>query len=159
VGKSSFFPVGDTEPLEVALFYFEGGSEEIITSTLVFGIEVGTTALADVTVTSPIVEEEDLWAGQPIGVLVRPSATDPDDEGGEGFWNVDYARLLQSALPSADVDGDTDVDLSDFAVLQNCFSDAQEVSGACSSLDLNSDLVIDLDDFWLFRDNFSGPVG
>lgn len=150
VGKSYTFPAGDTEQLEVALFYFDRGTERIIASTLVSGVEVSATEVTDFTVTSAIVEAGDLWTGQPIGVLVRPSTTDPDDEEGEGFWNLDYARLVESPPPNADGDGDGDVDLQDFAMFQNCLSNRPEVGSACFTFDLNADLVLDLDDFGLF---------
>jgi len=159
VGKSHTFPAGDTELLEVALFYyFDRDVEQIIASTFVSGAQVSTTSLVDVTVISAIVEEGDLWAGRPIGVLVRPFTDDPDDDEGEGFWNLDYARLIESPPPNADGDSDGDVDLRDVAMLQDCLSQAQELGSLCFTFDLNSDLVLDLEDLALFLEDLGGPL-
>lgn len=96
IGKSSTFPVGNTETLEVALFYFNGGIEQVIASTTITGSQVSTTSLVDVTVSLSTVQGGDAWAGEPIGVLVRPATNDPDEKAGEGFWNVDHVRLVKS---------------------------------------------------------------
>jgi hypothetical protein len=98
VGTSMMFGVGATERLEVALFYFQGGVEQVISSTFVAGSEVSATSLIDVMVAMPTVNPGDAWAGLPIGVLIRPDETDADDTQGEGFWNVDHVRLEASAL-------------------------------------------------------------
>ena len=102
VGTSLTFPVGLTEELEVALFYFNGGVEQIIGSTFVSGSEVNATSLIDVTVSIPAVLQNNAWVNQPIGVLVRPVVDDPNDADGEGFWNVDHARLeaIDAQLPA-----------------------------------------------------------
>ena len=123
VGKSLTFPAGDPEELEVALYYTDRRVEQIIASTIVIGADVETTALTDVSVSIPPVEPEVAWAGAPIGVLVRPSTTDPNDELDEGFWNIDNARLDRSESScTADLDGDGDVDLQDISTMLNQFS-------------------------------------
>jgi len=123
VGKSLTFSAGDAEELEVALYYFDGGIEQVIASTIVTGAEVETTMLTDVSVSIPPVDPEAVWAGAPIGLLVRPSITDPDDELDEGFWNIDNARLDRSeSTCSADLDNDGDIDLQDFSMMQNQLS-------------------------------------
>lgn len=105
VGKSFTFPVGNTEPLQIALFYFDSGVEQVIASTTINGSQVGTTTLSDFSVSIPAVQVSDAWAGEPIGVLIRPSPTDPDESGGtggEGFWNVDFVRLdTNPSVPAA----------------------------------------------------------
>lgn len=158
VGKSFTFPAGDTEPLEIALFYFDRDNERIIASTLVSGASVGTTEVTDFTVTSAIVAEDDLWEGQQIGVLVRPSITDPDDDEGEGFWNLDNARLTEFPPLTADADGDGDVDLSDAAMVQNCLTGVPNLGSECFMFDLNADFVLDLDDLPYFLDDLDGPL-
>lgn len=158
VGTSYTYPVGATEQLQVALFYYVGNTEQIIASTFVAGAEVNPNLVLDFSVTSPVVEESNPWAHEPIGILVRPFITDPDDEDGEGFWNVDYARLNEILPPDPDSDEDGDVDLADFAAFQKCFSETEAVSGACGTLDLNSDSVVDLQDLWMFAQAISGPV-
>jgi len=123
VGKSLTFAAGDAEELEVALYYFDAGVEQIIASTVVTGAEVDANMLIDVSVSIPPVDPDAVWAGAPIGLLVRPSTTDPDDELDEGFWNIDDARLDRStAACSADLDNDGDVDLHDFSVMLNQLS-------------------------------------
>jgi len=93
VATSFTFPVGAGEELEIALFYFDGGVEQVIASTLVAGSEVNATSLIDVTVSLPPVDADAPWADQPIGILIRPSTTDADDSLGEGFWDADHVRL------------------------------------------------------------------
>jgi len=123
VGKSLTFSAGDAEELEVALYYFDGGIEQVIASTMVTGAEVGANMLVDVSVSIPAVDPDDVWAGAPIGLLIRPSTTDPDDELDEGFWNIDNARLDRSeSTCTADLDNDGDVDLQDVSVMLNQLS-------------------------------------
>lgn len=102
VGKSANFPVGNSEQLQIALFYFDSGVEQIIASTTINGSQVGTTTLSDFSVAIPAVQVSDAWAGEPIGVLIRPSPTDPNDADGEGFWNVDFVRVdTNPSVPAA----------------------------------------------------------
>lgn len=96
VGTSFTFGVGATEQLEVALFYFDSSVEQVIVSSFISGSEVNANSLVDVTVKLPYVAAADVFANQQIGVLIRPSTTDPDDGDGEGFWNVDHVRLERS---------------------------------------------------------------
>lgn len=93
VATSLTFPAGATEQLEIALFYFNGGVEQVVASTFVSGSEVTATSLIDATATLPEVSPDDAWAGKRIGVLIRPAINDPDDEEGEGFWDLDNVRL------------------------------------------------------------------
>jgi len=123
VGTSFTFPAGDPEALEVALYYFDAGVEQVIASTIVTGAEVDTAVLIDVSVSIPPVEADAVWAGAPIGLLVRPDPTDPDDTLDEGFWNIDNARLERSdSNRTADLDGDGDVDLLDISKILIQFS-------------------------------------
>jgi hypothetical protein len=102
VATSLTFPVGSSEQLEIALFYFDGGSEQIVASTFVSGSQVSSTSLVDATVNLPAVDPGDPWAGEPVGILIRPAITDPDDRTGEGFWDVDNVRLDgPAAVPAA----------------------------------------------------------
>lgn len=93
VAHSLNFPVGATEGLEVALFYFDGGSEQVIASSTVTGSGASNTALTDVVVNLSEVSMTDPWADKPIGILIRPAVNDPDDGDGEGFWDADNVRL------------------------------------------------------------------
>lgn len=118
VGTSFTFPVDATEELEIALFYFDGGVEQVVASANVSGAAAGITTLTDVVVNAAVVASGDPWAGQPLGVLIRPSITDPDDTMGEGFWNVDFVRLEASdPVLAGDVDCNGIVDASDASAM------------------------------------------
>jgi hypothetical protein len=65
--------------------------------------------------------------------------------------------------PAGDIDGDGDVDLSDFATFALCYSGATVTTppSGCSpddfaASDLDSDQDVDLGDFAMFADNFTG---
>jgi hypothetical protein len=63
------------------------------------------------------------------------------------------------SIPFADADGDSDVDQSDFAVLQRCFSTPPAgVDSACACFDRNSDGAVDAVDAELFEACVSGPL-
>lgn len=155
VAKSSNlhgFPVGDTEQLEVALFYFVGNSEQVVASTFVSGAQVSTTSLVDVTVSTPVVAVDDAWAGKNIGVMVRPDVNDPDDEDGEGFWDVDNSRL--DDLPRV-------LTLADAVTFAHCMTGPGDdplppdcSAGDVGRLDFNADTFIDLRDFADFQNLF-----
>lgn len=58
-----------------------------------------------------------------------------------------------------DGDGDTDLDLSDFAVLQRCFSDSQPaVSKNCAFVDFDADEFVALNDVTDFAAMITGPA-
>jgi hypothetical protein len=60
--------------------------------------------------------------------------------------------------PSADFDGDTDVDLADFALFQLCFNGPnRSVAPACAPQDADADGDVDLTDFGWFQSCFNGP--
>jgi hypothetical protein len=59
---------------------------------------------------------------------------------------------------SSDFDGDGDVDLSDFSLLQICFHGPnQPVSTGCRPMDFDDDADVDLSDFAVFQGCFNGP--
>lgn len=83
-----------------------------------------------------------------------PPDCGPNPLGLKGF-HVDHVRPtfldLDCGLIWADVDGDTDVDMEDFAILQRCISEgnpSQPLVSPCDCLDrdINHDLVIDQSD-------------
>jgi hypothetical protein len=57
----------------------------------------------------------------------------------------------------ADLDGDGDVDMDDFGLLQKCFSGSMQLKVGCGGYDRNHDLKIDSFDISAFIDCFSGP--
>ena len=60
---------------------------------------------------------------------------------------------------AADLDGDTDVDLSDFSLFSACFNGPNRAPAApnCGSADLDGDSDVDLTDFGMFSACFNGP--
>ena len=58
-----------------------------------------------------------------------------------------------------DTDGDIDIDLADFALLQRCFggSDMAFASAVCELVDLDQDNDVDSDDYDAFQDRVTGP--
>lgn len=72
-----------------------------------------------------------------------------------GAW--DDSNAVFSVVPGAngDADEDGDVDLADFAVLQNCFG--QAANGACARLDFDGGGVIDAADVTEFVNRLQGP--
>jgi hypothetical protein len=140
VGTSATFGVGATEELEIALFYFDGGVEQVVASTHVAGSEVGTTVLVDVVVELPVVSGGDAWANLPIGVLIRPSVTDPDDAAGEGFWNADHVRL-EAVVPTplGDVNCDGMVNVADAQALADVLVEADTDPCHVAAADVSGD--------------------
>ena len=66
--------------------------------------------------------------------------------------------VFGSGIP-ADLDGDLDVDQSDFGLLQRCFAGpgVPQNDAACMGAKLDDDDDVDADDLVVFRDCFSGP--
>jgi hypothetical protein len=60
----------------------------------------------------------------------------------------------------ADFDGDSDVDVGDFARFQVCFSGANGTlpDPSCAEADADADLDVDVADFAKFQLCFSGPA-
>ncbi len=90
------------------------------------------------------------WTPSGIGcytlTLLAANAAGDDTE----TWSV-------CVLSTRDFDRDTDVDLSDFAHLQRCFSgEAVLYAGGCSEADLDSDLDVDAADFTAFLPCMNG---
>jgi hypothetical protein len=69
---------------------------------------------------------------------------------------VSFERLGLDVGQPGDVDGDDDVDLADFAAIQNHFQ--QSVTLRADG-DLNGDGFVDFVDFRQWKDNFTPPVG
>jgi hypothetical protein len=75
-----------------------------------------------------------------------------------GGFNINWIdALLQYRLVSADFDHDGDVDQSDFAMLQACFSGLSDYAPGCEATDLNQDGKVNTSDLGLFLDCMAGP--
>jgi GH25 family lysozyme M1 (1,4-beta-N-acetylmuramidase) len=79
--------------------------------------------------------------------------------GGCGAAVSDLATLAVGADAAADLDADCDVDLSDFSILQMCFSGPNRPLpyAECGPADLDGDGDLDLGDFSMFQACFNGP--
>lgn len=91
-GKSM---VENYSSLTLSLYYRDGANQVVVgtPTTVTFNSSTfnpgGPFALVDFTVTTPIVQAGDAWAGQNIGIsIVSTSGT------GAGYWDMDNARLV-----------------------------------------------------------------
>jgi hypothetical protein len=86
------------------------------------------------------------------------TAPDSLDRAGEAD-TADYAAGSITAVVPADFDGDGDVDLGDFGVLQSCFNGPNRppAETSCFAGDFDADHDIDLADFSAFQACFNGP--
>ena len=62
------------------------------------------------------------------------------------------SNLVAYSFIQGDADGDGDLDLRDFAILENCFAQSPP-TGLCNAFDFNDDKAIDLSDHATFVDN------
>ena len=79
----------------------------------------------------------------------------PAGPAGEHFY-ANYATAQFAR--SGDADGDTDVDLRDFAALQSCFGAAAGLPSACAFVDDDADEVIALGDYAAMAAALVGPT-
>ena len=72
-------------------------------------------------------------------------------------WGGDYTLKLTPPGFRGDLNGDGDIDLDDFALLQACMGESlTATSGSCVNADLNADRSVDELDVALLRDCLSG---
>jgi hypothetical protein len=80
-----------------------------------------------------------------------------------GWLNLDdaekFVALAWAPAPSADIDNDGDVDLTDFARFETCFNGPNRPARQtdCAGVDFDHDSDIDLGDFGRFQTCFNGP--
>ncbi|MBN1513997.1 MAG: hypothetical protein JXB13_18415, partial [Phycisphaerae bacterium] len=92
--------------------------------------------------------------GQPYVQLLWRYYHMAGDSGPRAELRLD--EILVDTPPSpADLDGDGDVDLADFAEFQACLG--QSVEGGCEGADFTGDGQITLEDYELFIADFTGP--
>ena len=74
------------------------------------------------------------------------------------FLSIVWPAAAQSGW-SSDLDGDGDVDLTDFGQLQACFNGPNRAPALsdCGVVDLDNDADVDLADFLRFQVCFNGP--
>ena len=78
----------------------------------------------------------------------------------DGLGNTGHESVEFWIVPfPADLDGDGDVDLSDFGIFQSCFNGPNRsyAAGGCADADLDGDFDVDLSDFGMFQACFNGP--
>lgn len=84
------------------------------------------------------------------------------EDGGEDAIIVAMPQVIGRPV-AQDIDGDGDVDLSDFGIFQSCFNGPNRLWKAasddwrCACLDAPSDQDVDLSDFGVFQSCFNGP--
>ncbi|MBN9692018.1 MAG: PEP-CTERM sorting domain-containing protein [Verrucomicrobia bacterium] len=83
---------------QVGLFYLDGSNTPVplsaTTAEFTSAAFPTSTHLIDQTVSTPVVQPGDAWAGKPIGIaLTSVSGT------GSVYWDVDNVRLTQTAVP------------------------------------------------------------
>jgi hypothetical protein len=88
----------DNSMFQVGLFYLDGSNTPVplsaTTAEFTSAAFPTSTHLIDQTVTTPVVQPGDAWAGKPIGIaLTAVSGT------GSVYWDVDNVRLTQTAVP------------------------------------------------------------
>ncbi len=76
------------------------------------------------------------------------------DAGNDWWWAIDNLEVTGTICsdPSADFDGDTDVDLGDYAFMQSCYTLALtgDSDGACFCADMDGNLAVDETDLETF---------
>jgi hypothetical protein len=113
--------------------------------------------LAGQAVDSPCVDTGSDLA-ENLGFDTMTTRSDEDTDTGIVDMGYHYPVTGQSLL-MGDFDRDADVDLGDFAGLQNCFTGEgpADVSPCCRIFDFGSDSDVDLDDYAEFRSVLMGP--
>jgi hypothetical protein len=93
----------DGVTLDLQLYYLlpDGATMSVIADTTVTENSTNFpnhTTEYDFTASLPMVEETDLWAGQPIGIQILSTATSADEG---GYWDVDNVQLMATPEPGA----------------------------------------------------------
>lgn len=95
VAVSGMFPPSMTEPvdkLELVLYYLDGTDAVDIATQQVEATGLSSTQLEYFSVSLPLVQAGDAWAGKAIGVAIRAAGMPG------GFWDIDAVRLVESPL-------------------------------------------------------------
>ena len=94
----------------------------------------------------------DLMAGDIVSILEFPSST-------KTIQALMVIRHATSKTRSADLDGDGDVDFSDFLLFAAAFGKNEGEAGYNAGADLDSSGAVNFQDFLIFANAFGKPVG
>lgn len=87
--------------VEFSLYYRDANSNRVTvaatTITNSSSVFSNSTHLLDFSVTTPVVQPDDPWAGEHIGILLL--STSPPDLMAEGYWDLDNVRLNSIMAP------------------------------------------------------------
>lgn len=93
-----------------------------------------------------------LWSQAPKGIYsLTAKVTDND-----GATTTSAAVSITVKWASGDLDGDSDVDQSDFGIFQVCLGSSAPIGSGCADADLNSDGLVNNSDFLLFKNYLTG---
>jgi hypothetical protein len=150
---------------------FTGGGPNAVTLKLIDGYETGSILAEKVIYNSNAVEPPDVYPwtyDEVVGTAASDTMTVMwEMNGGGGVPSASHADALvfepvqTCSDPFADADGDGDVDQSDFAVIQACFTGSAgpvpSEPAYCICLNRNQDNAIDEQDMLAFEACASGP--
>jgi hypothetical protein len=146
-----YVPVSQPTPFDVVfdidLDLFDGDARRHFQEQLDAGrVFVMVTSLTEVAVMGDPVNVPNFFTKEAVGVLSGAAAP--------------RLEITFSDALVGDLDGDGDVDLSDFALFGQCFGGANNPpAGSCApgvDADLDGDTDVDLTDFAVFAQNFTG---
>ena len=131
VSQALMINLGQRNPEEILAIFFSGNVDDL--AQLFFSIT-------------------DLMAGDIVSILEFPSST-------KTIQALMVIRHAPSQTRSADLNGDGNVDFSDFLLFAAAFGTSEGVPGYNAAADLDGDGTVAFSDFLIFANAFGKPVG